>query len=110
MNLRLMNPKATVIVTVFRRTQFLRQALMSALHQTFRSLEIIVTDDSSSSEIKAICDSFHDSRIRYRANTATLGVALNLRTAMKEAGGKYIAILNSGSHASSSLREGDCSA
>jgi glycosyltransferase involved in cell wall biosynthesis len=89
-----MIPKITAIVTVYNRTQFLQQALQSALNQTLRKLEIIVTDDSCSSEIKSICDSLQDSRIRYRTNSATLGVALNLRAAMTEAKGKYIAILN----------------
>ena len=83
-----------VIVTVYNRTQFLRQALQSALDQTFDSFEIIVTDDSGSDAIKLICDSFQDSRIRYRTNSATVGVALNLRAAINEARGKYIAILN----------------
>jgi glycosyltransferase involved in cell wall biosynthesis len=57
-------------------------------------LEIIVSDDSDSPAIKSICDSFHQPIIRYRSNSKPLGTALNLRTAVSEARGKYIAILN----------------
>jgi glycosyltransferase involved in cell wall biosynthesis len=89
-----MIPTVTVIVTVYNRTQFLKQALQSVLDQTFCSFEAIVADDSCSDAIQAISDSFQDSRIRYRANSATTGVALNLRAAMSEAQGKYISILN----------------
>jgi len=89
-----MSAKATVIVTVYKRTQFIQQALQSAIDQTLGDIEIIVTDDSAHSEIQAICDSLQDSRIRYRTNACTLGVALNLRAALAEAKGEYIAILN----------------
>ncbi len=89
-----MIPAVTVIVTVYNRTQYLREAVQSVFAQTFRSLEIIVTADSANDEIQAICASFQRPEIRYRRNPVTLGVALNLRAAMVEAQGKYIAVLN----------------
>lgn len=84
----------TVIITVFKRTEYLRQALQSALDQIFNLYEIIVTDDSCSPMIRDIVESFDSSRIHYRCNSSTLGVALNLRAAINEACGQYIAILN----------------
>jgi glycosyltransferase involved in cell wall biosynthesis len=87
-------PLVSVVVTVYDRIQFLRNALQGVLEQTFRSFEIIVTDDSNKSEIKSICNSFRQGDIHYRANSSPLGVALNLRTAISQAKRKYIAILN----------------
>ncbi len=87
-------PKVSVIVTVFKRTEFLRFALQSALAQTFQDFEIIVTDDSNSDAIREISDSYGSGRIRYRTQAETLGVALNLRAAVSEARGTYIAVLN----------------
>jgi len=87
-------PLVSVIVTVYDRVQFLRNALQGVLEQTFRSFEIIVTDDSNNSEIKSICNSFQRREIRYRCNASPLGVALNLRTAISETRGRYISILN----------------
>jgi glycosyltransferase involved in cell wall biosynthesis len=87
-------PLVSVVVTVYDRMPFLRSALQSILEQTFRSFEIIVTDDANNSEIKSICDSFCQREIRYRSNASRLGVARNLRVAISETRGRYIAILN----------------
>jgi glycosyltransferase involved in cell wall biosynthesis len=87
-------PLVSVVVTVYKRVQFLRGALQSVLRQTFRSFDIIVTDDSNNLEIKSICDSFQQRQIHYRYNPSPLGVACNLRAAISETSGRYIAILN----------------
>ena len=93
-------PLVTIVVTVYRRTEFLGEALDSALAQTVADAEIVVTDDSASPEIRALCervardDPRARGRLRYRANATTLGVALNLAVAIGEARGRYIAILN----------------
>ena len=87
-------PKVSIIVTVFNRTEYLPIALRGALDQSFDEYEIIVTDDSGRDAIRDICQSFGSPKIRYRRNQGTLGIALNLRRAIEEAQGKYIAILN----------------
>ena len=88
-------PLVTVIVTVYRRVQFLRSALESVLSQTFRSYEIIVTDDSNLPEIREICETFAEGdRLRYRSNEKVLGAPLNIRAAIVESRGRYIAIIN----------------
>ena len=87
-------PSVSVVVTVFNRVRFLRDALQSILEQTFRSFEIIVTDDANNSEIRSICRSFREREIRYRFNSSPLGVARNLCAAIPETRGRYIAILN----------------
>src|ERR1700737_2804237 len=81
-------PLVSVVVTVYDRVQFLRNALQGVLEQTFRSFEIIVTDDSNNSELKSICDSFQQREIHYRFNSSPLGVALNLRAAISETRGR----------------------
>jgi glycosyltransferase involved in cell wall biosynthesis len=87
-------PLVSVVVTVYNRIRFLRFALQSILEQTFRSFEIIVTDDANSPETRSICDSFRQLKIRYRFNASPLGVAQNLRVAISQTRGRYIAILN----------------
>jgi glycosyltransferase involved in cell wall biosynthesis len=87
-------PLVSVLVTVYDRIGFLRFALQSILEQTFPSFEIIVTDDANNPEIKSICDSFRQRKIRYRSNASPLGVAQNLRVAISQTRGRYIAILN----------------
>jgi glycosyltransferase involved in cell wall biosynthesis len=84
----------SVILTVYRRTEFLREAIESALAQTLSAGEIIVTDDSASAEIRDICESFAGTTVRYRANPQRLGVVENMRAAVAEARGELVAILN----------------
>jgi glycosyltransferase involved in cell wall biosynthesis len=88
------SPLVTVVVTVYDRVQFLRNALQGVLDQSFHSFEIIVTDDSDNADIEWICKSFKEPKIYYRSNSSPLGVALNLRAAISESKGEYIAILN----------------
>ena len=90
-----MKPEVTVIVTVYKRTDFLSQALKSALAQTFQAREIIVVDDSGNAAASALCQPWVNAgQIRYRANPETLGIALSLRAAIEEARGEFISILN----------------
>ncbi|HUB68710.1 MAG TPA: glycosyltransferase family 2 protein [Candidatus Methylacidiphilales bacterium] len=84
----------TVVVPTFRRLTFLAEALASALNQTFRDFELIVTDDGNSPEIARIAASFADPRIRYRANSRPLGIAMNHYAAFLEARGTCLANLH----------------
>lgn len=85
----------TVILTVFKRLDFLPEALASALSQRFNSLEIIVADDSGCAAARSVCQAqIAAGQIRYRANPQTLGIASSLRAAVEDARGVYIAILN----------------
>ena len=88
-------PVVTIIITVFKRTEYLAEAIKSAVDQTYQNLEIIVTDDSNLQLVREICSSFaSDNRVRYRNNPSVLGAPLNIRAALEETSGEYIVILN----------------
>ena len=87
-------PLVSVILTVYRRLAFFADALRSVEAQTFHDLEVIVADDSGTGAARAASLASHDTRVRYRRNAESLGVALSLRSALADARGKYIAILN----------------
>jgi len=88
-------PIVTVILTVFRRTEFLERAIQSVVSQTSTSWECIVTDDANTPAAREICSRFSkDSRIRYRGNQTTLGAPLNVAAALLEARGKYVTVFN----------------
>lgn len=84
----------SVIITVFQRSAFLPNAIDGALAQTNPADEIIVTDDSNRPEIREFCEERAGGKLRYRSNPSPLGVALNLRAAVKESSGDLVAILN----------------
>ncbi len=90
-----MPPSVTVIVTVYNRLNYLTDALESVFMQTFDDYEVIVADDSGTAAARDIVSTFMaDGRTRYHANTRTLGIALSLKSALEEARGRYVAILN----------------
>jgi len=88
-------PLVSVIVPTFNRFQFLREALESAIAQTHRQLEIIVSDDGASDQVlNKIVTPLADPRIVYRRNPTNLGMGLNIWTAFRAANGKYVATLH----------------
>jgi glycosyltransferase involved in cell wall biosynthesis len=90
-----MPPLVSIIITVYRRTAFLEQAILSAVSQNFNDREIIVADDSGAGLAQSICEPFcKNGQCIYRANPVTLGIVGSLRGAIESASGKYIAILN----------------
>jgi hypothetical protein len=90
-----MTPLVTIVTSTNKtRVDQLSTAIRSALDQTWRNIEIIVSDDSPDQALKAVVEGFGDSRLRYRHNAAALGVARNHWAALREAKGDYIAVLN----------------
>ncbi len=90
-----MSSGVSVIVTVYKRLDFLREALESVITQTNRPREIIVADDSSTDAARSICEPFATkSQIQYRANPSTLGIAASVRCAIAAANGEFISVLN----------------
>lgn len=84
----------SVIIPTYNRPAYLREAIASVVKQTYRNIEIIVSDDCSSASPEAIVESFQDPRIKFRRNATNLGIGLNATYAFKEAQGKYVASLN----------------
>lgn len=89
------SPVVSVLVTVYKRTTFLKTAIQSVLNQTFRDFEIILLDDSGSHLAKSVYEPFLSSgKIRYHANLKTIGVAESLRAGIANSNAEFISILN----------------
>ena len=87
-------PLISVIIPTYNRPDYLKVAIASVVGQTYRNLEIIVSDDCSRQSPEPIIEAFQDSRIRLRRNSKNLGVGLNSTHGFTEATGKYVASLN----------------
>jgi hypothetical protein len=87
-------PAVTAIVAAYRAGDYLREAIASALAQTWTDLEVLVSDDAADPAVRQLAESFNDSRVRYRANPVRLGVAGNHWAGFAAARGRYLAILN----------------
>ncbi len=84
----------SVIVPTYNRTRYLREALQSAVKQTYVAVEIIVSDDASSDDVAGVVNALGDPRIHYRRNETNQGMRANFLLAMRAARGKYIATLH----------------
>ncbi len=87
-------PAVSIVTTTLNRTEYLKQAIGSALSQTFTDFELLVCDDGGLEETKHLCESFHDPRILHRANSARLGIAANTYTGIQRARADIVAFLN----------------
>jgi glycosyltransferase involved in cell wall biosynthesis len=89
------NPLVSVVVAAYEtNADYFNSAIRSACGQTLKDIEILVPDDSRTDRLRLYADSFCDARIRYRHNSPPLGVARNHWAAVREARGKYVAVLN----------------
>ncbi len=72
------NPLVSIVIPVYNGSNFLREAIESALAQTYQNLEIIVVNDGSTDDTESIALSFGD-KIRYfsKKNGGT-STALNM--------------------------------
>ena len=87
-------PFFTVVIPVYNRADALRDAIASVLSQSDQDFEIVVVDDGSKDEPRAVVDSFSDARLRFlRQENRGGGAARN--TGIDHARGEFIAFLDS---------------
>ena len=87
-------PLVSVVIGTYDRWALLREAIASALRQSYKILEVIVSDDAGPKEIAEVVQSFNDLRIRYFRNETNLGIGGNYAKAFLQVRGKYVTILN----------------
>lgn len=88
-------PLVTIVIATYRsREDQLSAAIVSALAQSWREIELVVSDDSPDDALRALVAGFDDPRVHYRHNAPALGVARNHWAAFGAARGEYLVVLN----------------
>jgi glycosyltransferase involved in cell wall biosynthesis len=87
-------PLVSVIIPTYNRPEYLKQAIASAIKQTYQNIEIVVCDNCSSENPQALVASFGDSRIRFWRHQQNVGMLANQQHGFKMARGKYVASLH----------------
>lgn len=88
-----MQPTVSVVIPTYNQSQYLGQAIASALNQTRPPLEIIVVDDGSTDDTPAVLAGYGD-RIR-SVRQANAGVAAARNAGLGLASGDLLALLDS---------------
>jgi glycosyltransferase involved in cell wall biosynthesis/SAM-dependent methyltransferase len=85
----------SVIIPTYNRAYILRDAVESALKQTYSNIEIIVVDDGSSDNTREIVSGLPQERIRYIRHPRNRGCSAAYNTGIGAATGKLVAFLDS---------------
>jgi glycosyltransferase involved in cell wall biosynthesis len=86
-------PKVSVCIPTYRGGSALGAAIESVLAQTLTDFELIVIDDASPDDTRALVERYADPRIKYLRNAINLGPQGNWNRCLKVARGRYFKLL-----------------
>ena len=88
-----MNPKITVLMSVYNDEKYLQNSIDSILRQSFREFEFLIFEDASTDKSREILERYskEDKRIRLILNDVNMGLSVNLAKGVQIAKGAYIA-------------------
>ncbi|MGG0044195.1 glycosyltransferase family 2 protein [Bacillus tropicus] len=89
-------PLVSILIPAYNRPMYFKQALISALIQTYSNIEIITSDDSTNDESKRIALKYRGKfphKIKYYKNKINIGGRLNFQLALQKSSGEYINFL-----------------
>ncbi len=84
------SPLISVILPTYNGEKYITETLESVLNQTYKNLEIIITDDASTDGTVEIVKSYNDKRIKLYINETNLGIGDNTNRALSLATGEFI--------------------
>lgn len=89
------SPRVSICSQVLNNSAGFKAMVKSVVEQTFKDWELVIVDDASTEDLKAIVDEFKDERIRLIRLEQNVGVPKGINLAMKEAKGDYLGLLAS---------------
>ena len=74
-----MTPTVSICIPTYRRLKYLKEAVAAAQAQTLRDIEVLISDDGDSEELRGWAENAvrGDPRVRYRRNEKNLGLGGN---------------------------------
>ena len=87
----------SVIMGSYNHEKYIGEAIESVLNQTYRNLELIVVDDASKDNSKAIIEEYSakDTRIRTFFHKVNMGIARTINDCLNQANGKFVCLIDS---------------
>jgi glycosyltransferase involved in cell wall biosynthesis len=88
-------PLVTIGIPTYNRgDSYLKQALESALHQTYPRTEVVVSDNCSTDNTPILVEGFSDARIRYLRQAEGIPPNDNFNFCLEQARGDYFLLLH----------------
>ena len=90
------NDLVSVCIPCYNQPQYIKQAIDSVLNQTYKNIEIIISDDSNNDETEKIINETHyPPNVIYSKNHSNLGRVKNYRKLLYDLSkGKYVLMLD----------------
>ena len=88
------NSLISIIIPCYNDAQFIEQSVLSALNQTYPNLEVIIIDDGSNAETKAILQKL-ENEVTQLITQENKGQSTARNVGIREAKGEYILVLDS---------------
>ena len=82
--------KVSIVLPTHNGSKYIRRSIESCLAQSHTNLELIVVDDGSTEDMRAVVSEFSDPRLRFVRLEKNLGLPGALNTGFALAGGDYL--------------------
>lgn len=83
----------SIIITLYNKEKSIRRAILSAINQTYRDIEIIVIDDSSTDDSKKICEEYNEN-IKLYSTEKNSGLPHSRSLGIEIAQGEFITFVD----------------
>lgn len=90
----MIRPLVSIIIPCYNDAQYIEQAVQSALNQTYSNIEVIVVDDGSNAETKAVLKKI-EPKISQLITQENQGQSTARNVGIKAANGEFILVLDS---------------
>lgn len=89
------NPLVSVLIPTYNRQDFILECINSALNQSYKNIEIIISDNCSTDQTLDICKAAgqKDSRIKVVSTGTNVGPVANWLNCFNNSSGQYIKLL-----------------
>jgi glycosyltransferase involved in cell wall biosynthesis len=88
-----LSPRVSVCIPTYRGAATLGAAIESVLAQTLTDFELVIIDDGSPDDTRAVVERYRDPRLRYLRNESNLGPEGNWNRCLAEAQGRFFKLL-----------------
>ncbi len=83
----------TIVIPTFNMANFIGIAISSCLKQTYKNIKIIVCDNASNDNTRAVISQFNDERITYYRHELNIGAIANFNFAIEKTSSNYLKFL-----------------
>ena len=87
-------PQISIVMPVYNGEKYIKKTIESILSQSYSNFELLIIDDCGNDESIKIVRSTNDKRIRIISNEQNRGIAYSRNVGIKNARGKYIALMD----------------